>query len=64
MSDFSCGHRNFAAEFDAASVFSDCPSCGRYYCTACDYARHICSGCGDEYRHGEYHLEHGLGKCT
>lgn len=43
-----------------------CRFCGRNtdgpttgYCRACDYNRHVCSGCGDSIEHGE----NVCGKC-
>lgn len=48
----ACGHANYGTSENLASVYPDCRECYQYYCDDCNYDKHICGGCGEEYSHG------------
>src|SRR5690606_20982316 len=49
---FSCGDKNYGTLEEPASVNYVCPHCKEYYCHNCNYDRHVCGGCGEDYKHG------------
>lgn len=48
---FECGHLNYGTKDEPATVFYDCSTCGKHYCEACNYDKHLCHFCGNTLRH-------------
>lgn len=67
--EFPCGHKNYGTPAFPASCYggwsdsAPCAFCGVYYCADCNYDTHICGGCGENYRHGRYAIDHPV-SCT